>query len=59
MGNASQSPSPITRRRKIFPFYIPVGEEIFPSLSPNGGITHGESGIGALLPSLVIASMGS
>jgi hypothetical protein len=37
----------------IFPIYIPVGEEISPSPSPNGGIPRGESGIGSPLPSLL------
>jgi hypothetical protein len=35
-----------------FPVYIPVGEEISPSLSPNRGIPRVESGIGSPLPSL-------
>jgi hypothetical protein len=37
---------------EIFPVYIPMGEEISPSPSPNRGIPHGESGIGSPLPSL-------
>jgi hypothetical protein len=37
---------------EIFPVYIPVGEEISPSPSPNRGILRGESGIGSPLPSL-------
>jgi transposase InsO family protein len=37
---------------EIFPIYIPVGEEISPSPSPNRGIPRGESGIGSPLPSL-------
>jgi hypothetical protein len=39
----------------IFPVYIPVGEvsSPSPSPSPNGGIPHGESGIGSPLPSLL------
>jgi hypothetical protein len=52
MGNASPSPSPFTRRERIFPVYIPVGEETSPSPSPNRGIPRGESGIGSPLPSL-------
>jgi oxalate---CoA ligase len=35
-----------------FPVYIPVGEEISTSPSPNRGIPRGESGIGSPLPSL-------
>jgi hypothetical protein len=35
-----------------FPVYIPVGEEISPSPSPNRGIPRGESRIGSPLPSL-------
>ena len=41
-------------RGEIFPVYIPVGEEISPSPSPNRGIPRGESGIGSPLPSLVV-----
>jgi hypothetical protein len=37
---------------ELFPIYIPVGEETFPSPSPNRGIPRGESGIGSPLPSL-------
>jgi hypothetical protein len=37
---------------EIFPVYIPVGEEISPSPSPNRGIPRGESGIGSPLLSL-------
>jgi hypothetical protein len=40
---------------KIFLIYIPVGEEISPSPSPNRGIPRGESGIGSPLPSLVVS----
>jgi hypothetical protein len=36
----------------IFPVYIPTKGEPSTSPSPNGGIPHGESGIGAPLPSL-------
>jgi hypothetical protein len=36
---------------RFSPVYIPAGGE--PSPSPNGGIPHGESGIGAPLPSLL------
>jgi hypothetical protein len=32
---------------EIFPVYIPVGEEISPSPSPNRGIPQGKSGIGS------------
>jgi hypothetical protein len=35
------------------PVYIPVGEETFPSPSPNRGILRGESKIRSSLPSLV------
>jgi hypothetical protein len=38
----------------FFPVYIPAGGEPSPSPSPNGGIPHGESGIGAPLPSLFV-----
>jgi hypothetical protein len=44
--------SPFTRRGRIFLIYIAVGEEIFPSSSPNRGIPRGESSIGSTLPSL-------
>jgi hypothetical protein len=55
LGNVSPSPSPslFTRRGSIFPHLHPRRREPSPSPSPNGGIPRGESGIGALLPSLV------
>jgi hypothetical protein len=52
MGNASSPPSPFTRRGEIFPYLHPRWGKTFPSPSPNRGIPHEESGIGAPLPSL-------
>jgi hypothetical protein len=42
---------------EIFPIYISMREEIFPSLSLNRGIRRGESGIEYPLPSLIAAML--
>jgi hypothetical protein len=53
MENVSPSLFPFTLWERIFPVYIPMGEENSPYQSHNGENPHEESRIGSPLPSLV------